>query len=647
MSELNIRMGPALKYDTVDLNTYVWHGFAMIVTADETSDYSTTPTMRLTWKPYSKGSNNELHQSNGEANGVLNDEGAIVKETAAQTSKAIKLWTFKGEHGSFTFWRFKLEVPLTDSEQKVTYSLEGAAHPDSAPPAVKEGKSNSFFVPSKTQNFRWIGHSCNGFSASLDPKEWNGPDPLWNDALRQHEVQPYHAVVGGGDQIYNDKLVGEPEMKEWKECKDPVERMKMQVTPEIATAVERYLFNHYCEWYGSGAWSKTIAAIPMMSMLDDHDLIDGFGSYPDDLMNAPVFNHIGRRGFFYYHLFQQFQHSDVDGLELEKHSNKSIIFGGMGPYVDFPSQSYLAYFGPDQWILMIDCRAERKLTQICTRLSYDRIFDRVRKDLPAGVKHLVILLGVPLAYPRMVFMEKALSSAWNPIIMLAKGLAPGFANEFNGEVELLDDLNDHWCAANHKKERNQLVCDVQKLALEKSVRISWISGDVHAGGVGMFHGYHAHDPAYDPKMSLAIITSAIVNSPPPPAIISLLNKLGKKKHRSLFYAGTKETMVPLFPEGLNGQKQNDKYIVGARNWCSVSMIPESGDLEFELRVEKEKGSGEVKSYPVRTPAPKWNVPKEKHHLLLSKEFSKETSKLSGGKFFGKQSNDPVMQAAAV
>lgn len=28
-------------------------------------------------------------------------------------------------------------------------------------------------------------------------------------------------------------------------------------------------------------------------MLDDHDLIDGFGTYPDKLMTSPVFNAIG------------------------------------------------------------------------------------------------------------------------------------------------------------------------------------------------------------------------------------------------------------------------------------------------------------------------------------------------------------------
>lgn len=69
--------------------------------------------------------------------------------------------------------------------------------------------------------------------------------------------------------------------------------------------------------------------------------------------------------------------------------------------------------------------------------------------------------------------------------MLAKGISPGFTNNFNGQVELLDDLGDHWCAGPHKHERNQLVEKLQELVLEKRVRISFISGDVHACGVGV------------------------------------------------------------------------------------------------------------------------------------------------------------------
>lgn len=57
----------------------------------------------------------------------------------------------------------------------------------------------------------------------------------------------------------------------------------------------------------------------------------------------------------------------------------------------------------------------------------------------------------------------------------AVGKAPMFGNllnKFDGGVEVLDDLNDHWTAKNHKLERKDLIQDLQDLAAAKSVRIT-------------------------------------------------------------------------------------------------------------------------------------------------------------------------------
>lgn len=47
-----------------------------------------------------------------------------------------------------------------------------------------------------------------------------------------------------------------------------------------------------------------------------------------------------------------------------------------------------------------------------------------------------------------------------------------FVNKFDGSVEVLDDLDDHWTAKHHKLERTWLVEDLQDLAAEKSVRVT-------------------------------------------------------------------------------------------------------------------------------------------------------------------------------
>lgn len=70
-------------------------------------------------------------------------------------------------------------------------------------------------------------------------------------------------------------------------------------------------------------------------------------------------------------------------------------------------------------------------------------------------------------------------------------------------------------------------------------------------------------------------------------------------------------------------------IIGARNWCSVEYHQESGELEFDIRVEKVRGGGETKSYAVKAPAPRWDVAKQHHHLLHLKNFDKEIGTLKG------------------
>ena len=176
-----------LKYDTCEQGIY--HAFALIVIVDESSDYSRVPTLQYKWA-----------KAPAKAAEAINGDAAITSETSHKSVEAVKLWQYTGQGGPHTFWRFKLEVPLADVEQTVSYSIDGEPHANSEATAVKESHGFSFFVPSKTQNFRWAGHSCNGFSAGLDPAEWNGADPLWNDLLKDHVQSPFHAVVGGGDQ---------------------------------------------------------------------------------------------------------------------------------------------------------------------------------------------------------------------------------------------------------------------------------------------------------------------------------------------------------------------------------------------------------------------------------------------------------------
>lgn len=61
----------------------------------------------------------------------------------------------------------------------------------------------------------------------------------------------------------------------------------------------------------------------------------------------------------------------------------------------------------------------------------------------------------------------------DPVKAIGKsGMLGGFLNQFDGGVEILDDLDDHWTSRNHKHERNWFVEELQHLAADKLVRVT-------------------------------------------------------------------------------------------------------------------------------------------------------------------------------
>ncbi len=217
------------------------------------------------------------------------------------------------------------------------------------------------------------------------------------------------------------------------------------------------------------------------------DIIDGFGSYPHHFMSTPVFCGLGAVAFKYYMLFQHQSVSDEGAAD-----EPSWVMGaGPGPYINEKSRSIFVSLGKNITLLALDCRTERMVSdsmispgyhanlsqreEVLSEASYDLIFDRCRREILEGeTKHLIVLLGIPIAYPRLVWLENLLTSrVMDPVKYLGRaGMLGGFLNKFDGGVEILDDLDDHWTAKNHKQERNWFIQELQELAAEKSIRVT-------------------------------------------------------------------------------------------------------------------------------------------------------------------------------
>lgn len=317
-------------------------------------------------------------------------------------------------------------------------------------------------------------------------------------------------------------------------------------------------------------------------------------------MSTRVFTGLGAVAFKYYMLFQ---HQSVVS-EMQREEPSWLLGASPGPYINELSRSVFMFLGRKIAFLGLDCRTERMRDEVLSQQSYDIVFDRCRTEIVKGeTKHLIVLLGVPIAYPRLNFLENILTSrVMDPIKALGRtGLLGGFINKFDGGVEILDDLDDHWTAKHHKPERNWFIQELQELAADKSVRITILGGDVHLGAVGQFYTKKKlgvpkdRDHRYMPN----VVSSAIVNTPPPNIMGDVLNKRNKIHHLD---AETDEDMIPMFEQDVNGKPRNNLHLLPRRNFCSIreyipgSTPPASPSSERQPTISQEEPN-DTRLYP--------------------------------------------------
>jgi hypothetical protein len=148
----------------------------------------------------------------------------------------------------------------------------------------------------------------------------------------------------------------------------------------------------------------------------------------------------------------------------------------------------------------------------------------------------------------------------------------GVFNHFDGSVDLLDDLDDHYTARTHKKERNALVERLQTICSEFSIRITILGGDVHLAALGRFYSNpNLHIPSdEDHRYMVNVVSSAIVNKPPPQAIANLLARRNKIHHLN---SDTDETLMTLFdkdPGNSNRTANFNKVTMPSRNYAIIT-----------------------------------------------------------------------------
>ncbi|KAH3352015.1 hypothetical protein KXW44_002978 [Aspergillus fumigatus] len=582
-AQVEVVCGPLINYKnmTVTPSSSLWHGSVLIVTKPGQGQ----PQLLLR-------QSGPVGGSNAPVNGDLSARQPV-------TIDGLRLY----EDPQKAFWRFSITVPLQSYEARWEYDIPGFQYAE----ANRTITPWNFVVPSVNQSMRLMFHSCNGFSVGTDMDAWLGPN-LWNDVLRVHAQKPFHVMIGGGDQIYNDGVRVDGPLKEWTAIANPHKRRAHNFDNSMRAKCDEYYYANYKRWYSTEPFKTANAQIPQINIWDDHDIIDGFGSYTDHFMRCSVFRGIGGVAYKYYCLFQHHlappkstfttdapqtmqaingtagadprQTENTFVLENQPEDNSWIVGKSHGPYVEEKSRSLYMRLGKRIAFIGVDARTERTRHQVNYPETYDLIFSRLEREVAAAngdIKHLVVLLGVPIAYPRLAWLENILSSpVIAPIRLLNKrfGLAGGLFNKFDGQVDLLDDLDDHYTARQHKRERRIFIQRLQHFAATHSIRVTILGGDVHLAAIGRFYSNPklGIPSERDPRYMVNVISSAITNKPPPKAVANLLARRNKIHHMD---GDTDETLMAFFdkqPGGVEKSASWNKVTMPSRNYACITEV---------------------------------------------------------------------------
>ena len=341
-----------------------------------------------------------------------------------------------------------------------------------------------------------------------------------------------------------------PYLKDWVEM-EWNEKWTCDFRDDLRQQVEQYHFNTYVENWERSEVKNALASIPSLMMWDDHDIFDGAGSYPSLLHDSPMMSGLFSTAQKMRLLFQH--HTTVE--KARDHG----LFG-------YQAHNFLTFCGPNLAIVGADGRTERSAEVVQDARSWDMIFDRLEKEI-VHVPHLIVLFPVPFSFLRFKLAESVFEQMKKFSASCRRVEVVKHSNSIFGLPELYDDLLDEWTHEAHIDERNRALGRFQELAGKKKIRVTFFSGDVHCCGISRFKTYNRNEiaPIHDEKLMFQVISSAIVNLPPPKAAIRLAHYFTTKWHP---IENTEEELINFFqqvPE--SGRKLFHQKLLSNRNWC--------------------------------------------------------------------------------
>ena len=355
---------------------------------------------------------------------------------------------------SGNFYRAEFEIKQSKKSKTITYNILNNNTNSNTTDAFNRD-SWSFYVPSSTEKPKFAYASCNGFSSPDLLAKTDEPYLLWDKLIEQHGNEPFSILIMGGDQVYADELWSKvKELEEWSRL-NMNDKIKRKATKAMIRNLDTFYESLYIKKWSDEQMSLCLASIPTVMMWDDHDIFDGWGSYPQELLDCDVYQNIFKTAKKYFEIFQ-----------IRSLKNQTLLTK------DRTHFSFALKFR-NYHILGLDNRTQRSIYQVMGNDQWKDLNTYLDENILND--NLLVLSAVPVVYRDFSLTENLVDfTSW--------------------QEELTDDLKDHWRAKEHQGERMRLIMrlfmNIEKRKVSKrNTRTVILSGDVHVGSLGVINDH--------------------------------------------------------------------------------------------------------------------------------------------------------------
>lgn len=274
----------------------------------------------------------------------------------------------------------------------------------------------------------------------------SGEDSLTSKEMIKNPV----LVIGTGDQIYVDAGYEAPDFEDhalsaWAHsCKDPYPLLNTEDYLD-------HLDKSYRNFYSFECFNEVLSTLPSISVWDDHEIRDGWGSHGDEYSKKtgamspylkPYFE-ISKAAFISHQL-----------MEIENEEKKATLVNDNRSL----EQQY-NYKGVP--VFSFDLRSHRNIYEDKV-ISEDQLetFRNWCRDIKDS-SEVIIISSIPFFYKPFM-----------PLKLLGRIFQPA----------LRDDINDGWYSKYNQGQRNEIIQEIIDLR-NRNIKPIILSGDAHLGGM--------------------------------------------------------------------------------------------------------------------------------------------------------------------